>query len=53
MLEILLVVLIFVLLLGRPPAWSNADPVGLLVTVLLVIILVVLLFSVVGTLHWR
>jgi hypothetical protein len=53
MIEILLVVLVIVLLLGRQPAWSNVDPVGLLVTVLLIVILVVLLINVVGLVHWR
>lgn len=53
MLEVLIVVLVVVLLLGRPPAWSNADPIGLIVTIVLVVILVSLLLGVVGSLHWR
>lgn len=53
MLEFLLVALVVVLLLGRPPAWTNTDPVGLFVTVLLIAILIALLGNVVGFLHWR
>jgi len=53
MLELLLVLVVLVILLGRPPAWSNADPIGLVVTIVLVVVLVSLLLGVVGSLHWR
>ncbi len=53
MLELLLIVLVIVLLLGRSPAWTNTDPVGLFVTVLLIVVLIVLFGNAVGLLHWR
>lgn len=51
MFGILLVVLVVVLLLGRPPGWSPADPVGLLVTVLLIVVLLALLTNAFGVLR--
>jgi hypothetical protein len=48
MLTIVLIILVIILLAGRSPAWNATDPLGLLVTILLIVLLVALIFDVSG-----
>lgn len=50
MIELILIILLVVLLLGRAPGWNQADPIGLLISILFVVLLVWLLFALVGSL---
>jgi len=51
MLEVVLIVLLIVLLLGRPISWGPSEPVGFVLTLLLLVLLIGLILSVVGFGH--
>jgi len=48
MLEVVLIVLLVMLLFERKPGWHPADPVGLVLSLLLVIFLIVLILKLIG-----
>jgi len=48
MLTIVLIILLVVLLAGRGPAWNPADPIGLLISVLFIVLIVWLILSIAG-----
>lgn len=55
MIEIVLIVLLIVLLAGRQPnwGWNPADPLGFILSIVLVVLVLVLLFHLVGVVPGR
>jgi hypothetical protein len=54
MIELVLIVLILVLLLGRPAPWNPTEPMGVFAPIVFIVLILVLLLSLFGFIpDWR